>query len=370
MVGEVLCDTEIRDLYYRGFLPGANEELISVSSLDNIICGEVWRLRYNTPLLNGQSVRNMLEATGAHRINTGTELATEPGIVYAIRLATRLDLSKEYYGEGHNRSRMGRLGLAVNLLSDGTPELNRIPAGYHGDVWALVCSTVFPLIIHPEKTIIPQIRFHKNGPPNPLKGKRLKKFLEEHPVMYVDGKPKEFGKRELAEIYRTGRIPFCAGLTGPVSAYIAKGEVDVLDIDKWREASLEDYFYPYPANKRKMFGIPFPGFAIFGTRESFRIPPTHAMAVGQFFPTIDALMQYASLGNAGHGWGDKTPYGTRIAMEISPFRSPVGLQDGMPCGNVCIYEMSKPPKGNYETVRTTENGEDLRSLMPLKSREE
>lgn len=367
MTGEVLSDKEIRRLIEGGAILNADVNLINPGSLDLRLGVNKWRLLGSILPLPGQKIEDAMEESGVvdDKHDTDTEFYIDRDQPYLFELVERLNLPSCITARVFNKSGRGRIGTSVRTIVDGVPRFNRIPSGYSGKIFTEVCATVFPEIILPNQTAMPQIRFY-NGEPAPLRGADLQLLLRSEPILVdVNNKPIKFSDKQLDEIARRGKLTFTADLSRDLLVYKARMDKKAIHLGREGYYDPDDFFEEVHSIKGKKRIIIHPGeFVLIHSKEKIRLPPAYAAEIADYSSEIgDLKSHYAGLINPGHGYDSDEMRGDHIVFEVRARDIPICIQDGQEIAQFEIFRMSELPEIVYRKVQSTDYG-DLPSILP------
>ena len=369
MKSGVLPDWRIKELIREGVILGADEGLVNTSSLDLRLGDEAWKLLGSFLPFPGQKIENALslrdfvDGPSTKQDRFYFECLQQ----YAVRLVESLDLPNSISARVFNKSGRGRIGISLKALTDGTQNFDVIKNGYKGDIYAEVCTTSFPIVVHSEQTAIPQIRFYE-GNPQSLSGSELELLLRAHPILTNDeGKP-AYDDNEKAYMIRTGKLTFTANIPKEgLLAYVAKRDKRTLDLSR-KGLYLPEDFFREEVRKDRGEGtvVIHPGdFVLINSKESIRLPPFIAAEIDEYSSDLgDMKSHYAGLINASHGYdprGENVP--SHIVFEIRARDMPIIIRDGQPLARFDLYRMLGEPEGSYSAVQST-TFKDLKSILP------
>jgi dCTP deaminase len=369
MSGEVLADTEIRQLIKDGHIIGADPALVNPSSLDVRIGKKFWKLNGVSPQDIGQRVQELLDGTGiVDKTSTASrDFYIESGQQYLFKLRESLKLPKNISAKMFNKSGRARIFMSTKGMSDGMPQFNLISRGYAGPVYAKIASAAFPLVVDAGNMAIPQMRFYR-GVPVPLTGDRLEGVLrsEKYGPVLLDrnNEPIAFSQHEYNRILRTGMIPFTADLSRDVLVYRAKRDKKTVDLRKKGHEPFDFFEAVRPEPSIKRGYTIHPGECVLvHPREKIRIHPQLAAEVVEYAPDLGAMkVSFADLINAGHGYEEGKVSGDHIVFEMMAVE-PMYLWNGRRIAYFQLFEMSQRPEQQYKP-KESKGFDSLASILP------
>jgi len=367
MAGEVLSDKEIKRLIEGGAIMNADMNSVNPGSLDLRLGTNKWRLLGSVLPLPSQTVENMIKESGVvDDMNTSdVEFYIDRDQPYLFELVEQLNLPSCVSARVFNKSGRGRIGTSVRTIVDGVPRFDKVPLGYRGKVYAEVCATVFPEVILPNETAMPQIRFY-NGEPAPLKGADLQMLLRNEPILVdVNNEPIRFSDKQLDEISRRGKLTFTADLSRELLVYKARLDKKAINLTKEGYYDPKEFFEEVRSVDGKGRIIIHPGeFVLIHSKEKIRLPPMYAAEIADYSSEIgDLKSHYAGLINPGHGYDPEKMCGDHIVFEVRARDIPICVQDGQEIAQFELFRMSDTPEIAYRKVQST-SYDDLPSILP------
>ena len=321
----ILPSQTIRSITRNGWL-SANTPFeaaqIQPASLDLRLAGPTWRVRASF-LPGAGTVRQKLAGLALGEINILDGAILETGCVYVAQLQEYM-LGSEAVAIANPKSSIGRLDVFVRIIADGSTEFDRIPCGYEGPLYAVICPQTFPVIVRPGSRLA-QLRFERPGEG----GATVKLRIDEKVSIDLSGK----------------------GVIG----YRAKRYTGAVDVDGVGHHASTDFWEPIqaPAKRLKMRlgGEMFrerddrlilePGeFYILASKEIVRIPATHAAEMVPFNANMgEYRVHYAGFFDPG--------FIGRAVLEVRAHRSPFVLEDGQRVGSLVYERMETAPDQLY-----------------------
>ena len=373
MAGEVLSDKEIRRLIEGGAILNSDVNLVNPGSLDLRLGVSKWRLLGSVLPLPGQMVEEMIIDSGVvdDKHDTDAEFYIDRDQPYLFELVEQLNLPSCITARVFNKSGRGRIGTSVRTIVNGVSRFDKIPGGYNGKLFTEVCATVFPEVILPNQTAMPQIRFY-NGEPAPLRGADLQLLLRSEPILVdANNEPITFSDKQLNEIARRGRLTFSADLSRDLLVYKARLDKKAIHLGKEGYYDPKDFFEEVRSvNGRKRIIIHPGEFVLIHSKEKIRLPPSYAAEIADYSSEIgDMKSHYAGLINPGHGYDPNEICGDHIVFEVRARDIPICIQDGQEIAQFEIFRMSELPEIVYRKVQSTNYG-DLPSILPKQFKRE
>ncbi|MAG28599.1 2'-deoxycytidine 5'-triphosphate deaminase [bacterium] len=139
-----------------------SEKQIQPASLDLTLGDRVYRTSSSFLPKPNESIWGILQKRTLYDFELKPETILEPNSSYIIPLNEYVDLAPGIYAYVNPKSSIGRVGLFVRLLVDGTPRFDYIPSGYKGQLYLEVIPLDFVVKIHPSLACN-QVRFRTTG---------------------------------------------------------------------------------------------------------------------------------------------------------------------------------------------------------------
>ena len=133
---------------------------VQPASLDLRLGRVAYRIRASFLAGKGRKVADRLQAFEMHRVDLSNGAVLEKGCVYLVPLQETLALPAHVQAVANAKSSTGRLDLLTRVITDGGVEFDRIPAGYHGPLYAEICPRSFSVLVRPGMRLN-QIRFRQ-----------------------------------------------------------------------------------------------------------------------------------------------------------------------------------------------------------------
>ncbi len=310
------------------------EAQIQPASLDLRLGTTAYRVRASFLAGTGQSVETRLQEFEMHRVDLTNGAVLEKGCVYVVPLMESLALPDETQAVANAKSSTGRLDLLTRTITDGGVEFDRIPAGYHGPLYAEICPRSFSVLVRPGMRLN-QIRFrtgHAVLDDSELTELHATSPLVDGPAVIDDG------------------LGFSVDLELPdtdLVGYRAKPHTGVIDLD------LIGYYDPaeYWEDVRTTNGqiILDPGaFYILVSREAVHIPPEYAAEMAPYLAMVGEFrVHYAGFFDPGFGHGAAGGTGSRGVLEVRCHEAPFVLEHGQVVGRLVYERMAKVPTQLY-----------------------
>jgi dCTP deaminase len=160
----VLNEKQLGELRTLGVIVSVNALAAEGSAMDLHVGTVGWKLTGSIKQIvrtQAESVEDVCTTYGERfeLMDEGIEL--QRGGVVVFKLSESVDFSQHpwLYGEATGKSSIGRLDILTRLLANGTPEYERVPPKYKGDLYVEVVPISFSVRLYPG-TSLNQLRIH------------------------------------------------------------------------------------------------------------------------------------------------------------------------------------------------------------------
>lgn len=310
------------------------EGQVQPASLDLRLGTVAYRVRASFLAGDGNSVADRLAEFEMHRIDLSEGAVLEKGCVYVVPLMESLALAPDVNAVANAKSSTGRLDLLTRTITDGGTEFDRIPAGYHGPLYAEICPRSFSVLVRPGMRLN-QIRFRKGQ--SILTDSELTAVHSETPL--VDG-----------DAVIDDGLGFSVDLRpadGDLVGYRAKPHTGVIDLDRIGEYDPAEYWEEVRSQDGQI--ILDPGaFYILVSREAVTIPPQYAAEMAPYLAMVGEFrVHYAGFFDPGFGFADAGGAGSRGVLEVRCHEAPFVLEHGQVVGRLVYEKMAALPEQLY-----------------------
>ena len=347
----VLPDTAIQGMIGNGSI-GADtafaDAQVQPASLDLRLGNVAFRVRASFLASGGSCVADRLNMFEMHRFDLGDGAVLEKGCVYVVPLKERLALPGTVSAVANAKSSTGRLDLLTRTITDGATEFDRIPAGYHGPLYAEICPRSFSVLVRPGMRLN-QIRFREGHVA--LDDAALAALHDE--VGLVSG-----------EAMISEGLGFSVDLDPPdgtLVGYRAKPHGGVIDLDNVAGYEPDEFWEEIRTGEGRI--ILDPGaFYILVSREAVTIPPTHAAEMAPYLAMAGEFrVHYAGFFDPGFGWAEAGGDGSRGVLEVRCHEAPFVLEHGQIVGRLVYEQMSERPEALYgNAISSNYQGQGLK----------
>jgi len=323
------------------------EAKIQPSSFEPEIAGEVFVIKAGAgmfrPAAGKQVYRTLLELPRTQRdrfqIDNGYEL--RKGETLLVPLANRVQLEADERVVSSTKSSFGRVFGNVRFFGDYNPCFDKLSGQYSTDplqLWLLIQSPVFNLIIHPGLTVN-QLRYF-TGDDAKMTASEIRELFTTRPFLYEKTKDQEQTPARL--VMTDAPLLHLDGIgahTDGVVALRARDTAQPLDTRKKAHYKIEDYFEPLLARDKPR--IIRGEHYLAASKERLTIPTTVSTEV----------RRYSGVGITGPkdfaGFVDPN-FGGDLVFEIrSDEQADTPLEHGMPICEMDFFRCSKTPDKVY-----------------------
>jgi len=355
----VLASQQIHELTRSGAIIAKAdyaEGQVQPASLDLRLGVRAWRVRASFLAGAGRTVAERLHEFEMHQIDLTNGVVLEKGCVYLVELQESLALPKGIQAVANAKSSTGRLDLLTRTVTDGGEEFDRVPAGYHGPLYAEICPRSFSVLVRPGMRLN-QIRF-RNGQAT-LSDTELRALHAKIPL--VDGKEPVIDEG----------LGFSVDLRpseGTLVGYRAKPHTGVIDLDNLNHYAPEDFWEDVRSKNGQI--ILDPGaFYILVSNEAVCIPPDYAAEMAPYLAMVGEFrVHYAGFFDPGFGYAAAGGAGSRGVLEVRCHESPFVLEHGQIVGRLVYERMSETPSELYgERIASNYQGQGLKLSKHFKS---
>jgi dCTP deaminase len=320
------------------------------ASLDLRLSKEAYRVR--SSFLPGRdcSVRDRLKSLNAEPVSlAGKGAVLEKGIVYIARLMERLELRPNLSGAANPKSSTGRIDIFTRLIVDRGEAFDDVPLDYKGELWLEISPRSFSVRVK-AGTKLNQVRFRSRHPQQ----------RDRHTFTVDDA---ELRKRHLAAPLVDSTLDMregvvlrvdLGGLGESVVGYRAIKNSDVIDVNRVRGYSVEDFWEPIHAREDRRLILDPDQFYILASRERVQIPSNLAAEMAPIDPAIGEFrVHYAGFFDPGFGQGKDGRPSARAVLEVRSRDVPFLLEDGQPIGRLVYEKLAGPAEALYGADATS-----------------
>ena len=333
----VLASQNLREMIARGQITAdmpISDAQIQPASLDLRLGTVAYRVRASFLTGAGRTVAERISEFEMHRMDLTAGAVLEKGCVYLVPLMEHLALPPDLTAVANAKSSTGRLDLLTRTITDGGVEFDRLPAGYHGPLYAEICPRSFSVLVRPGMRLN-QIRFRRGMAQ--LDDAALAALHSQEPL--VNG----------AAFISEG-LGFSVDLhpqKGDLLGYRAKPHAGVIDLDRIGHYAIADFWEEIRSREARI--ILDPGaFYILVSREAVSIPPTHAAEMAPYLAMVGEFrVHYAGFFDPGFGHGAAGGIGARGVLEVRCHEAPFVLEHAQMVGRLVYERMAQVPDRLY-----------------------
>ncbi len=311
------------------------EGQVQPASLDLRLGTVAYRVRASFLAGSSTAVLDRLSEFEMHQVDLSGGAVLEKGCVYLVPLMESLALPEGVHAVANAKSSTGRLDLLTRLILDNGTEFDRIPAGYHGPLYAEICPRSFSVLVRPGMRLN-QTRFSTGG--GVVSDRDLAALHAETPI--VSGTP----------LISDG-LGFSVDLEpqdgDDLVGYRAKPHTGIIDLDRIGAYDPSDFWEELRTTRGRI--ILDPGaFYILVSREAVTIPPTHAAEMAPYMAMVGEFrVHYAGFFDPGFGWAEAGGAGSRGVLEVRCHEAPFVLEHGQVVGRLIYERMAEVPNTLY-----------------------
>ncbi|MGA0923905.1 MAG: 2'-deoxycytidine 5'-triphosphate deaminase [Lutimaribacter sp.] len=328
---------------------------VQPASLDLRLGSVAYRIRASFLAGKGRKVADRLHAFEMHRVDLSNGAVLEKGCVYLVPLQETLALPPHVQAVANAKSSTGRLDLLTRVITDGGVEFDRIPAGYHGPLYAEICPRSFSVLVRPGMRLN-QIRFrHGQAVLNDaeLRALHSSDTLVNGEALIQDG------------------LGFSVDLNpgaGSLVGYRAKPHTGVIDLDRIGAYEPRDFWEEVHSSDGQI--ILDPGaFYILVSREAVHIPPAYAAEMAPYLAMVGEFrVHYAGFFDPGFGHHAAGGAGSRGVLEVRCHEAPFVLEHGQVVGRLVYERMAELPQQLYGSgIASNYQGQGLKLSKHFKA---
>lgn len=328
------------------------EAKIQPASYDLTLGERVWCVKSTFLPAPGQTVEDALKRYALYDFSMRQPSVFTVGSTYVAELREQFKLGRDISGLVSPKSSSGRINLWVRTMVDGLSRFDQVPAGYHGQAYAMVTARSWPVKVYANESLA-QLRLFRGEVPN-LTTSELWALHRAEGLIFDPRGDKLSGEEN---IVRDG-VLLTANLDNDVVAYQSKHSIELLDLAKIGGHNRDDFFTPILRTQTEEMVLKEGEFYILPSYEHVRVPVDYAaemiaydIAAGEF------RSHYA--GFFDPAWGcDGDGKGTPIVLEVLPHENVILRHRQPVCKTVYqhLTERSDRPygagiKSNYHGQR-------------------
>ncbi|MBE7490684.1 MAG: 2'-deoxycytidine 5'-triphosphate deaminase [Planctomycetes bacterium] len=331
---------------------GIAPEQIQPSSLDLSLSVEAYSMTGSLLPLGTEKVRDLIERFARYPINLREPAVLVRDNVYLVRLRENFALPADVAAYANNKSSTGRIDLQTRVICDGNPRYDKIPEGYHGELWLEVIPKSFDVRLRTgdclNQVILYRGREILDAP------QMLKLFGEpdgrkkSRPRILHDSAGGALGIESVAD---DGALLMTLDLNQEIVGYVAKKSLKPKPIDLAAVGSHEpdDYFEPIKRPRDGALFLRQNAFYIFSTFEYISVPPDYAVEMLPYDTSAGEFRaHYAGFFDPGFGYGKEGEVkGTPAVLEVRPYEDDLIVRHRQPVCKMAYERLSARPDKLY-----------------------
>ncbi len=353
----VLSDRQINAMVAGGqitaFAPVA-EGQVQPASLDLRLGDRAYRVRASFLAGKAHSVADRLADFTMHEMDLSAGAVLEKGCVYVVPLQEALALPAGMTAAASAKSSIGRLDLLTRVITDHGVEFDRVPAGYHGPLFAEICPRSFSVVAR-QGQMLNQIIFRAGD--TVMSDAELSALHAQTPIVS--------GQAVISD-----GLGFSVDLNpaeGDLVGYRAKPHTGVIDLARLAHYDPTQYWEELRTGDRRL--ILDPGaFYILVSREAITIPPNCAAEMAPYLAMVGEFrVHYAGFFDPGFGYSTEGS-GSRGVLEVRCHEAPFVLEHGQVVGRLVYERMSEVPQQLYGIdIKSNYQGQGLKLSKHFKT---
>ena len=316
-------------------LGGIKADQIQPASLDLTLDVEAYRMPGSILPMPGESVRELVRSLALEKIDLSTPFCLGHDQVYLVLMRERLALPPGVEAYANGKSSTGRVDLGTRVLADGSPRYDRIPAGYHGELWLELIPRSFNIVAQAGVSLNQAIFFSER---HVLNQNELAERHRRQPLLWEpNGKPSP-----ISSLF-DGRLVMTADLDRPVVGFVAKRTHHPLVLSKLGGHEARHFFSALQQPDSGFLCLEQNRFYILATRERVVVPADLACEMVPFDPTAGEFRaHYAGFFDPGWGVFGADHRGAPAVLEVRPHQDDLILRHGQPICAMAYETLQKP----------------------------
>ena len=322
-------------------------EQIQPASLDLTLGNRVFRTSSSFLPKSNEKINDILEQKTLYEFELKPGSILEPHSSYIIPLSEYLDLAPGIWGYANPKSSIGRVGLFVRLLVDGSPRFDYIPAGYKGPLYLEVIPLDFVVKIHPGLSFN-QLRL-RGGNDYTLNESEIRMAHARDGVVFD-----QFGvplPQEDLIVSDNGLMLTVDLETRDVIGYAARHDTTkAIDMGAIGLHEPADFWEPIHRPENGELILVPNNFYLLASRERVALPPQLAGEMASYDPSSGEMRShYAGFFDPGFGFGREGAGGggTTAVMEVRAHNVPFRLTRGQIICKMILEKMAEVPEELY-----------------------
>jgi len=315
------------------------DDQIQPASLDLRLGPVAYRVRASFLPGKDATVEQRLADLAMHKMDITSGGVLERGCVYIVPLLEHVSLRHRTSAMGNPKSSTGRLDIFTRLITDHGTEFDRVREQYKGPLYAEVSPRTFSVLVR-KGSRLSQLRIRRGRPPST--DESMRRLQEEYQLV---------GSTISEDEIRNG-VPVSVDVKGEESGrligYKAKNYSGLIDVDKIRYYDLEEFWEPVYAPRRGGLILDPADFYILASRESVKVPPTHAAEMIAYDTLVGEFrVHYAGFFDPGFGHPAAGGEGSRAVLEVRSYEVPFVIEHGQVVGRLTYERLTAQPNRLY-----------------------
>ncbi|MCA9319577.1 MAG: 2'-deoxycytidine 5'-triphosphate deaminase [Planctomycetes bacterium] len=349
-MGGALAAAGIRRLVGEGAILASSpvqDAQIQPASLDLRLAAEAYKMPGSVLPLAGESVRALLESFHARPIDLAQPAYFDRGQVYLVRLEESFALPSHLGAYTNNKSSVGRIDVLTRTLADGHPRYDKLPRGYHGELWLEVIPKSFEIRVRAGVSLNQAIFYDRReilDEPALLERMRREPLLfdrEGHPLGEADG------------VVDQG-LMMSIDLDQDLVGWVARRTSEPIVLDESQTSDPSEYFDAIERPRRGHLLLARNRFHILSTFESIRVPNDLAVEMLPYETSAGEFRaHYAGFFDPGFGFGVAGELkGTPAVLELRAYDDDLLLRHRQPICKMAFEALSEVTDRPYGAVPT------------------
>lgn len=322
------------------------ERQIQPASFDLTLGERVYRTSSSFLPKGNERIKDILAAKTLYDFELKAGTVLEPNSSYIIPLSEYLDLAPGILGYANPKSSIGRVGLFVRLLADGSPRFDYIPPGYKGPLYLEIMPLDFVVKIAPGLSCN-QVRF-RAGASGLLSNTDLRLAHAKYGLVF-DGSGVPLPQEEI--IINEGGLMLTVDLgSREIVGYRAKHDTaKAIDLTRVGAYEPADFWEPIKRPQSgEMILVPN-NFYLLASQERVCLPPSLAGEIASYDPSSGEMRShYAGFFDPGFGGSSsRDGSGSTAVLEIRAHNIPFRLTSGQIVCKMIFERMLEAPTELY-----------------------
>ena len=204
--------------------------------------------------------------------------------------------------------------MTTRVLCDGNPRYDRIPTGYHGELWLEIQPRSFDVIVQSGISLNQAIVFKQ---PSVLGSSALQDLHLKTPLAFDKAGAVVAGEQCLFD----DRLILSADLSHDIAGFVAKRSHRPVHLSKLQQHKADDYFDPIQKSDRVF--LERGRFYILATNERVKVPAQYACEMVPYDPAAGEFRAHYA-GFFDPGWGcNGAGKGAAAVLEVRPHEDDV-----------------------------------------------